>query len=326
MNILHLRDLRVTYRRTPADPPVAALRGVNLTVEHGELVGVAGESGSGKSTLAAAILRLLPATAAISGAITLDGVDVRAATWGQLRALRWAKAAIVFQGATHALNPVRRIGHQIAEPILTHTHTTRRAAHTQAGDLLRQVGLPNRAAAYPHQLSGGQRQRAMIAMALACQPRLIIADEPTTALDVIVQTHILRLLRDLTTHAGLTLLLISHDLPLLAATCDRLAVMYAGRVVETGPAAALTTTPRHPYTAALAAAHTRVADPAARRHPHTLPGEPPDPAQPPPGCAFHPRCPHAHPRCTRQPVTLTPPGAAHQAACLLPHPGGASHG
>jgi peptide/nickel transport system ATP-binding protein len=263
VTILELRSLGVTYRLP--DRTVPALRDLSLTLQAGETLGLAGESGSGKSTLALAVLRLLPPGTAVCGQVLLAGEDVQAMPWGRLRAVRWTRAAIVFQGAMHSLNPVRRIGAQIAEPILLHHRgATPAQARRSVVDLLDQVGLPARlASSYSHELSGGQRQRVMIAIALACRPQLVIADEPTTALDGIAQTQVLRLLTDLTTADAAALLLISHDLRLLASTCGRLAVLRAGRIVDTGPAATLITAPRHPYTAALVAASGTVGEPVA---------------------------------------------------------------
>jgi peptide/nickel transport system ATP-binding protein len=301
--LLELRDLTVTYRTAEGEVP--AVRGIDLTVEGGQTVGVSGESGCGKSTVAGSVLRLLPTSARVSGEILLDGRDVLTMSWGQLRAVRWAGAAIVFQGAMHALNPVRRIGDQIAEPILLHGGTSRRAATARARELLGQVELPAwRARSYPHELSGGQRQRAMIALALACSPKLIIADEPTTALDVMIQAQILDLLGNLVRDTGMGLLLISHDLSVLAHACDRVAVMYAGRIVEEGPARAVLEEPRHPYARALAAAFPVIGDSASRRAPHGLAGDPPDPRDLPTGCPFHPRCPDAIDECPRLDVRL----------------------
>ncbi len=201
-------------------------------------MGIAGESGCGKSTLASTVLRLQPKTARVDGSVLINGEDVQTIPWGQLRAVRWAEAAMIFQGALHSLNPVQRIGNQIAEPILLHDKSvSKQQAAARVGELLEQVGLPaSRAEAYPHQISGGQKQRVMIAMALACRPQLIVADEPTTALDVMVQAQVLAVLTDLVRELGLGLLLISHDLSVLGTTCDRVLVMYAGKVVEEGPA------------------------------------------------------------------------------------------
>ncbi|GLU46162.1 ABC transporter ATP-binding protein [Nocardiopsis ansamitocini] len=325
MNHLQISDLTVAYR--VGGHTVPAVRGVDLTVPAGGKLGVAGESGCGKSTVALAVLRLLPANATVTGRVLLDGEDVLTMRWGRLRAVRWAGASIVFQGAMHSLNAVHRVGDQITEPILLHGKgaITPAVAERRAGDLLEQVGLPaHQAAAYPHELSGGQRQRVMIAMALACEPRLIIADEPTTALDVMIQAQILRLIDGLVTEHGIALMMISHDLSVLADTCDRLAVMYAGRVVEEGPARTVFATAVHPYAAALGAAFPTVGDPAARRAPRGLAGDPPDPAQLEGGCSFCPRCPRAVAECARVDPALRPAGPDRAAACILVPPGGPS--
>ncbi|GAA1435612.1 ABC transporter ATP-binding protein [Streptomyces thermospinosisporus] len=312
MTLLDVRDLTVTYAGG-----AAAVRGVDLRLEAGRKLGIAGESGCGKSTLALALLRLLPAGARVGGKILLDGEDVLAMKWGRVRAVRWAGASIVFQGAMHSLNPVHRIGDQIAEPILLHGRATPAAARKRAGELLEQVGLPAaRASAYPHELSGGQRQRVMIAMALACDPRLIIADEPTTALDVMIQAQILRLIEQLVADQGVGLIMISHDLAVLADTCDRLAVMYAGRVVEEGPAGQVYESARHPYARALSAAFPRIGDPSSRFAPRGLPGDPPDPSALPTGCTFHPRCPVALDSCATEDQPLREAGPAWRAACV----------
>jgi peptide/nickel transport system ATP-binding protein len=312
LTLLEVRDLEVTY---PGG--VAAVRGVDLRLAAGRKLGVAGESGCGKSTLALTLLRLLPAGTRVGGQVLLDGEDVLAMRWGQVRAVRWAGASIVFQGAMHSLNPVHRVGDQIAEPILLHRGAAPAAAKRQAGELLEQVGLPAaRASAYPHELSGGQRQRVMIAMALACAPRLVIADEPTTALDVMIQAQILRLIEDLVTEQDLGLIMISHDLAVLADTCDRLAVMYAGRVVEEGPARTVYENAVHPYARALSAAFPRIGDPASRFAPRGLAGDPPDPAAPPAGCAFHPRCPRALDSCAVDDQELREAGPDRRAACV----------
>jgi len=276
--LLELRNLGVTYRTSSGE--VEAVRGVDLTLGPGETLGIAGESGSGKSTLAMSVLRLLPKSARVSGEIRLDGEDVATMRWGRLRAVRWAEASIVFQGAMHALNPVRRIGTQIAEPIRLHGDKPPSEAEVRdrVAELLTQVDLPpSRAGAYPHELSGGQKQRVMIAMALACRPRLIIADEPTTALDVIVQAQVLDLMSRLVAEQELGLVMISHDLSVLAATCSRIAVMYQGEVVEHGPSAALMAEPAHFHTRALAAAFPTVGDPVSRFAPATSTPLPPEP-------------------------------------------------
>ncbi|MGY1549877.1 ABC transporter ATP-binding protein [Streptomyces sp. MN6] len=305
MSLLEVRDLTVTYTGG-----AAAVRGVDLRLDAGRKLGIAGESGCGKSTLALALLRLLPAGTRVGGEILLDGEDVLAMKWGRVRAVRWAGASIVFQGAMHSLNPVHRIGDQIAEPILLHGRATAAGARKRAGELLELVGLPAaRASTYPHELSGGQRQRVMIAMALACDPRLIVADEPTTALDVMIQAQILRLIEQLVADQDVGLIMISHDLAVLADTCDRLAVMYAGRVVEEGPAAQVHEDARHPYARALSAAFPRIGDPSSRFAPRGLPGDPPDPSALPGGCTFHPRCPVALDSCTVEDQPLREVGA-----------------
>ncbi|MEU2024758.1 ABC transporter ATP-binding protein [Streptomyces sp. NPDC016469] len=318
--LLEVRDLTVTYAGG-----AQAVRGVNLRVEAGRKLGIAGESGCGKSTLALALLRLLPAGTKVTGEILLNGEDVLAMKWGQVRAVRWAGASIVFQGAMHSLNAVHRIGDQIAEPILLHRKTTPAAARKRAGELLEQVGLPAaRVDAYPHELSGGQRQRVMIAMALACDPGLIIADEPTTALDVMIQAQILRLIEQLVTEQDLGLIMISHDLAVLSDTCDRLAVMYAGRVVEEGPASEVYENAHHPYSKALSGAFPRIGDPSSRFAPQGLPGDPPDPSALPAGCTFHPRCALALDSCATQDQELRDSGPGRQAACVLVGPEGAA--
>ena len=324
MSLLELRDLRITYRSGQGLGSVPAVRGVDLTIEPGETVGLAGESGCGKSTIAGAVLRLLPKETLVEGEILLDGEDVRTMKPGRLRAVRWSTAAIVFQGALHSLNPVQRIGNQIDEAILLHGNHTPRAARRRTEELLDRVGIPAaRARAFPHQLSGGQRQRVLIALSLACEPRLLIADEPTTALDVMVQAQVLDLLAELQRDHGLALLFITHDLSVLTSTCQRLAVMYAGRIVEDGPADHVFTDPQHPYSAALARAFPTIGDPSSRLKPAGLRGDPPNPAELPTGCPFHPRCDRAIDACATTDVSLRPVGAQRHAACVhVPEPDG----
>jgi peptide/nickel transport system ATP-binding protein len=265
--LLEVRDLSVSYGDVPA------VRGASFTLAAGEVLGVAGESGSGKTTVGLSLLRLLPASARVSGQILLRGENLREVSWGRLRAVRWAGASVVFQGAMSALNPVRTIGDQICEPIVLHEKVSRRAASLRAGELLDSVGVPaGRRSSYPHELSGGQRQRVMIAMALACAPDLIIADEPTTALDVIVQAQILALMADRVREARIGMILISHDLAVLGASCDQLAVMRSGEFVETGPAAEVIAAPKHSYTQLLCNAFPRIGDQASRLAPAGVPG------------------------------------------------------
>jgi peptide/nickel transport system ATP-binding protein len=307
MSVLHLEGLHVTYRT--AQGRVPAVRGVTLTIEPGDTVGLAGESGCGKSTIAAAVLRLLPAGTEVSGSVLLDGEDVYAMKPGRLRAVRWTGAAIVFQGALHSLNPVRPVGQQVEEAIRLHHSASGGEVPARVGQLLERVGLPSaHASRYPHQLSGGQRQRVLIALALACDPHLLIADEPTTALDVMVQAQVLALLEELQRERALALLFITHDLSVLASTCRRLAVMYAGRIVEEGACDDVLHAPDHPYTRALAAAFPTIGDPASRLAPRGLPGDPPDPVALAPGCPFHPRCDRAVDECASVDVVLRPVG------------------
>jgi peptide/nickel transport system ATP-binding protein len=292
------------------------VRGVSLELATGETLGLAGESGCGKTTLGSALLRLLPRGTRVTGEVLLDGEDVLNMKPGRLRAVRWTDMAVVFQGALHTLNPVRKVGWQIEEAITTHEPRAARV-RPRVGELLETVGLPaRRAADYPHQLSGGQRQRVLIALALACNPRVLIADEPTTALDVMVQAQVLALLEKLQQELGLAMIFITHDLSTLAAVCRRLAVMYAGRIVEEGPSDDVFRTPRHPYTAALAAAFPVIGDPGFRMRPSGLGGDPPDPRELPPGCSFNPRCPVARPDCARTEVELWPAGTDRRAACV----------
>ncbi|GAA1460714.1 ABC transporter ATP-binding protein [Nocardiopsis exhalans] len=332
-SLLDVRNLHVTYSGSGGDVP--AVRGVDLSLNPGDTLGVAGESGSGKSTVALALLRLLPANAKVTGQIMLEGEDVLQMKWGRLRAVRWVGASVVFQGAMHSLNPVKRIGDQIAEPLLIHELAKPDRVGARVAELLEQVGLPaSRRQDYPHQLSGGQRQRVMIAMALACEPRLIIADEATTALDVMIQAQILNLLERLVEQTGIGMLMISHDLSVLAATCDRVAVMYAGRIVEQGPARQVVHEPAHPYASALSTAFPKIGDPASRLAPRGLPGDPPDPADPPSGCVFRPRCAVVETVC----ATVDPPlwplrpdrngDSDRHAACVHVGPGAeaAEHG
>ena len=320
MPLLEFHDVSVTYRSRGADVP--AVRNVSLTVDAGESLGIAGESGCGKTTLTSTVLRLQPKTARVTGEVRLDGQNVLGLSWGKVRALRWAQASVVFQGAMHALNPVQRIGDQLAEPILLHSpKTSKAAADTRVGELLEMVGLPaRRAQAYPHQLSGGQKQRVMIAMALACGPRLIVADEPTTALDVMVQAQVLDVITDLVKDLGVGLVFISHDLSVLSSTCDRIAVIYAGRVVEEGPAGNVFDHPTHPYAGALAGAFPRIGDTRFRYAPAGLPGDPPFPGDLPSGCPFHPRCPRAEDRCAMTEPDLLQVGTG-RTACLVAQDG-----
>ena len=296
MSLLDVRDLRVTLP-TPRGP-VLALRGINLQIDRGQTLGLIGESGCGKSITALALMGLLPDGAVVSGSLRLDGrelIGLPEPDWCQLRGNR---LAMVFQEPMTALNPLHTIGRQIAESLRLHKRLDAGAARAEALRLLQRVQLPQarqRLDAYPHQLSGGQRQRVVIAIALACGPDLLIADEPTTALDVTIQAQVMALLKKLQAEQGMSLVLITHDLAVVAEMAKRVAVMYAGQVVETGAVDALFSQPRHPYTAALLAAlpeHNR----GARRL-HALPGIVPGKYDRPAGCLLAPRCAHVQPRC-----------------------------
>jgi oligopeptide/dipeptide ABC transporter ATP-binding protein len=299
---------------------VHAVDGVSFRLDHGEALGIAGESGCGKTTTALSLVRLLPANATIvEGSVKLYGIDLVAKSDNALRRYRWREIAIVFQGAMNALNPVHRLRDQIAEPLIERLEVPEREARRRAGELLELVGIPKkRGGAYPHELSGGMRQRAMIAMALACRPAIVIGDEPTTALDVMVQAQILELLEHLRHELGLSLILITHDLSVIAETCDRVLVMYAGRVAEEGPVEEIFRRPRHPYSQKLLSAFPNIH--SDRRTLEVIPGAPPDLRFPPPGCRFAPRCAFAMAVCTE----VVPPEVTFgdvRVACHLYPPG-----
>jgi oligopeptide/dipeptide ABC transporter ATP-binding protein len=310
---------------------VHAVQGVDLRIAPGEIVGLVGESGSGKSVLALSILRLIQAPGRIAGgSVVFDGRDVMAMSTRELSTWRGRDIGIIFQQPQNCLNPVRRIGWQVAEPLRQQERLSRRAAWDKAVALLRSVGIPapeEKALAYPHQLSGGQAQRVMIAIALALKPRLLIADEPTTALDVTIQAQILELLRDSCRDFGTSLLLVTHDLGIVARLADRVAVMYAGRIVEDGPVSVMLTAPGHPYARGLLDAAPRLGQVAGQRL-KDIPGSIPDLSRPVAGCAFAPRCERraslALAACLNDPPPFTPIADGHSARCWAIEPAGTS--
>jgi peptide/nickel transport system ATP-binding protein len=313
-SLLEVEELNVWFD-LPHGGTLHAVQGVSFTLDRGERLGLVGESGCGKSTTVLGLLGLLPPSAELSGRVLLDGVDILAGGEESVRPHRWVDLAIVFQGAMNALNPVQTVQAQIAEALEVHGLASGRAARARVGELLESVGIPReRGERYPHEFSGGMRQRAAIAMALACNPSVLVADEPTTALDVMVQAQILELLDALCRDFGLALLLVTHDLPVVAQLCDRSAVMYAGEIVEHGPVDALFHDPRHPYTRLLFAA---TPDLHGNGAPVSIPGAPPRLDRPLVGCPFHERCDRAFGRCTLERPPLRGLGGERSAACHL---------
>jgi peptide/nickel transport system ATP-binding protein len=313
--LLEVDDLVMHYQIKAGN--VSAVDNVGFTIHQGEAVGLVGESGCGKTSTALALLRLLPANAEyISGEIRLNGKDLLQLSEEGMRKHRWKDIAMVFQGAMNSWNPVYRVGDQIREVLDTHYHGEMsydaQTAHIE--QLFRAVGLPAEMIdRYPHEFSGGMRQRAVIAMALACSPELIIADEPTTALDVIVQDQILRELKRIQAEMGMSILYISHDIAVIAEVTDSLGVMYAGKLVEYGPTSEVFARPRHPYAYLLLRSTPSITGP--RRQLAPLAGEPPDLLNPPSGCRFHPRCPFATEQCAVEEPPLEEISEGHRVAC-----------
>jgi peptide/nickel transport system ATP-binding protein len=310
--LLEVEDLHVWFDLSRGRE-LHAVQGVSFEVDRGERLGLVGESGCGKTTTILALMGLLPPTASVAGRVLLDGDDVLARGERTVAPHRWRDVAMVFQGAMNAFNPVRRIGDQLVEPMELHGIAEGRTAEARSAELLERVGISKtRMRNYPHEFSGGMRQRAAIAMALACSPKLLLADEPTTALDVMVQAQILELLIGLANDLGLALVLVTHDLPVVAQTCTAAAVMYAGEIVETGPMDALYHAPRHPYTRLLFAA---TPDLESRDAVVSIPGTPPRLDQEVEGCPFRPRCDVAFDRCAVERPVLHRVGEKQEAAC-----------
>ena len=315
--LVDIQDLHVTF--TGARRPVRAVDGVDLQVRRGEVLALIGESGSGKSVILRSLLRLHPERRTeIKGQIRVAGKDVLSLSSGDLADYRGKVASMIFQEPLLALDPVYTVGAQIVESICRHENMDRAQAQQRALELFERVRIPSpqlRLAAYPHELSGGMRQRAMIALALACRPQLLLADEPTTALDATVQIQILLLLRELQRELGLSVIFVTHDIGAAVEVADRMAVMYAGRIVEQGPARDLIRSPRHPYTRALLQSRAHAAMDKGTRL-QTIPGAPPDLANLPPGCAFAPRCALASATCTQSRPEAVPVGPHHQTRCI----------
>jgi oligopeptide/dipeptide ABC transporter ATP-binding protein len=315
--VLEVAGLHVTF--ASPDGPVQAVRGIDFSVVEGEVLGIVGESGSGKSVSVLATMGLLPRNARVEGSIRYRGEELVGRPEPELRRLRGGKIAMIFQDPMTSLNPVLTVGFQIAEAIEAHRPGTKRqASMARAAELLDLVGIPNakeRTRQYPHEFSGGMRQRAMIAMAIANDPDVLIADEPTTALDVTIQAQILEVLETVQEATHSAILLISHDLGMVAGMADRVVVMYAGRVAETGTVFDVFGHPRHPYTLGLLSSLPRLDD-AGREQLVPIPGSPPSLIHPPPACPFHPRCPLAQPVCSQETPALRPiEGTAQCSAC-----------
>ncbi len=333
MSLLEIQDLRVHLRTQGGT--ARAVDGVDFSLEEGESVGLVGESGSGKTILALSILGLLPqgsGTILPEGSIRFRGEELVGMDRNRLREIRGGEVAMVFQEPMTSLNPVFTVGSQIQEAVELHRPLGRGAAQAETLRLLQEVGIPDagaRAASYPHQLSGGMRQRAMIAMALAGEPSLLVADESTTALDVTIQAQILKLFKSVQTRLGMGLLLISHDLSVVSRVCDRILILYGGRVVESGPTREILEAPKHPYTRGLLGSRLSIDD--RRRTLRPIPGEVPEATDWPPGCRFHPRCQEVLDRCRREEPSLLPmaesqgaveaqggvPGTGREARCWL---------
>jgi peptide/nickel transport system ATP-binding protein len=317
MPVLQVEGLTTHYRTLRGW--VRANENLSFSVEQGEALGIAGESGSGKSTVALAVLKILPPGGTIrKGKIIFQGKDLVPLSETEMRDVRWKGISIVFQGSMNAMNPVYKVGEQIAEAIKVHeSGVSNDEVKERVAKLLETVGIePSRADNYPHEFSGGMRQRALIAMALAANPTMLIGDEPGTALDVIVQAQTLRLLRELKDRLGLSMILISHDLSIIAETCEKVAIMYAGKIVEYGDAVSIFKNPLHPYTQGLIKAFPSIKGERVRLA--SIPGQPPDLLHPPPACRFNPRCPYVMDICKKEePILTQQQDKGHTVACHL---------
>jgi len=313
-DVLEVRDLKVYYYTLTG--VVRAVDEVSLNVKEAEVLGIAGESGCGKSTLGYALLGLIPPPGRIAGgSVVLDGTDITKLSEGELRKIRWSKVSMIFQGAMNVLNPVYTIGHQMSEPLIIHKGYTQKEALNVVSEALKQVGLnPEIVKRYPHELSGGMKQRVVIAMALLLKPKLVIADEPTTALDVVIQAQIINLLKKIKQEEKTSMIFITHDLSLISEIADKVAVMYAGKIAEVGPSEEIFYNPQHPYTQGLLKSIPRL---RSKEKITWIPGVPPDLRRPPPGCRFYPRCPYAMDICRREEPKPFKVGDQHYAACWL---------
>jgi len=314
--LLEVKDLKAYYFISRG--AVKAVDNVSIDLEKGESLGLAGESGCGKSTLGFALMNMLPPPGrVVAGSIKIDGQEIVGMKEDELRKrIRWQEIAMIFQGAMNVLNPVYTVGYQVAEPLIYHKGMGKKEAIEEAKKYLELVGLdPNIVNRYPHELSGGMKQRAVIATALIMSPKVLIADEPTTALDVIVQAQIINLLKELKRKLGLSIIIISHDLSVISELADRLAIMYAGKIVELGPSDSVYSDPVHPYTKALLNAIPRLRKKQERLE--FIPGAPPNLLSPPPGCRFHPRCPYRFEPCDKEEPELVEVRPGHFVACHL---------
>ena len=314
-HLLEIEELVVSYSTPKGE--LRAIDNVNFALDKGEIVGVVGESGCGKSTLGLTLLKMLPSSGkVVTGRIRLGELDVLALKSENLRRYRWEKVSMIFQSAMNALDPVKRVESQIAETIVQHKNMSTDDAQARARELLRMVNIdPSRAKSYPHELSGGMRQRVVIALALCLDSTILIADEPTTALDVVVQAGVLRTLRNLQRRLGLAVILISHDVSIMWGISDRLVVMYAGKIVEVGPTKDVIENPKHPYTECLLNAVPILGN--REKEIRSISSSPPSLLSPPKGCRFHPRCPYAFGKCSIEEPPMISVGDGRKAACWL---------